>query len=179
MCSPSSKGSTGFRSGGRWVPVSSLSRLHPRPEPTPNTYPEVIFASEVNARAIRQSSSLVSPWPRDVRRSVDGDLAAFDCCQHSRPSGSDQVLPVEKRKYVPSERRMIEGSCVFTQVPEQAPGLAYPLTRVGRRGRKEVARIFRLNMGATILKLFRLTCEETLRGKGRFINGCADVTPAI
>lgn len=60
---------------------------------------------------------------------------------------------------------MIEGSCVFTQVPEQAPGLAYPLTRVGRRGRNEVARIFRFNMDATVLKLFGLACGETLRGK--------------
>jgi hypothetical protein len=37
------------------------------------------------------------------------------------------LFPVEKRKYVPSERRIRAGSCEFPQMPEQGPGLAYAL----------------------------------------------------
>jgi hypothetical protein len=40
------------------------------------------------------------------------------------------LLPVEKRKYVPSEvRRMSAGSCEFPQTPEQGPGVAYAVIR--------------------------------------------------
>lgn len=43
---------------------------------------------------------------------------------------------------------MMEGSCALVHVPEQARGLAYPLTRLGRKGRTAATRIFRLNMVA-------------------------------
>jgi hypothetical protein len=36
-------------------------------------------------------------------------------------------FPVEKRKYVPSVRRISAGSCELPHIPEQAPGKAYAL----------------------------------------------------
>ena len=40
------------------------------------------------------------------------------------------LLPVEKRKYVPSEdRRMRAGSWEFPQMPEHPPGVAYALIK--------------------------------------------------
>lgn len=44
------------------------------------------------------------------------------------------LLPVENRKYVPSERRIRAGSWEFPQTPEHAPGFAYALIKTAKTG---------------------------------------------
>ncbi|KAK1943628.1 hypothetical protein P3T76_005024 [Phytophthora citrophthora] len=49
--------------------------------------------------------------------------------------------PVEKRKYVPSDLRTMDGSCALVQMPVQVSGLAYPATKAMGRNSDSPAMI--------------------------------------
>lgn len=93
------------------------------------------------------------------------------------------LLPVEKRKYVPSEeRRMSAGSCEFPQTPEQGPGVAYAVIRTMETektdricerynmiglGPRKGKRTVRRTRDKEMVEVGMLTCEAQVRCCGR------------
>lgn len=87
----------------------------------------------ISSFAIRTHRSLLPAW-----LTLEPPEIAFPLYAHGPlRSGAEWTAmppPVENRKYVPSDRRTIDGSCELTHTPVQVSGSAYALTRLTSSG---------------------------------------------